>query len=1061
MIFLKVRNSLICFLVLALFFLTSNFLLPPSCILTLFGTNYAYAEESPAATSPPLERGIRLLNENKPDEAIKAFEEAAALSPKDPLPFYYTGVAYHLRHDLMAAMTALNKALALDPGMPLALLRIGIILEEAGLLDKATEAYKALSGKSEDIPQVKEARERLVKVTSTVHFRKASKFFKEKNYEGSLQELQAVLAINPGHIDANFAMGLSYQRLGRFKESVEALKKVTEIDPQNVNAFFQMGLIYESQAAYDEAIEAFKKVISLSSVSSPGGTTQSKESEKRLKDIEKKIQTRDHFKNSAELIKKEKWEEALKETRAIIEVEPNNPNALFNLGLILHNLKEDEPAIEALKKAVNSDPKFQKAYYQLGVIYDEAAKRDDALDAYKHVVDIDAKSEEGKKAKERIDSLMVFVTAEEKVAGIKEFMEKGDVESAIREVDGIIRIKGEDPYLYTTLASLYLKLARIKDAVFALEKAAVLSPKDVEIRMLLGKAYEGLNENLKAAEAFNTVASLEKETPRGKEAVEKAKKHTVLYHMREGKKFLSAGKYEDSLQEMNEVLKITPEDPLVLFNIGVLYYRLNNAEDAEAPLLHALTIDPAYIMAHLQLGLVYEKMRKFDKAREEFDKVIELQKEGHETDIAKTRIKYLKEFKELSEHLDRAINYMKEKEWESARREIDAVLSAYPANYMGYYYKGIILFQTGINDEARAALKKAIEIKPDYFQAHLRLGDIYYKEYAYEDARRYYQQVIALGKDTPEAEIAADRLKGLKAWWLSLSVRHGYSSNVAFRARATSSAQSNYMVGLTYFMIREKDWSLSTLFTFNDSIYYQTQLSGNNYSAQLNGNRQFSGNRTISSSAAYSKSYFDGKPTYSQKSLSITASTEPRTIPTSASLSYSGSIGISPTNKLSNTEQHSITMSAVQKVSVRDSISGSYGFSVYKNLNFIGNNYANRTNSLSVSYSRTLTSVIGFNLGYSISFIDYSNPDSTTLFQQYRSNVSQGVNSGLNLNLSEYVSISFNYGFSYNINRTNLPPLTSEELQRLEEILASPTPTVGGGGGYHQNNFGITLSTTF
>lgn len=1070
MIFSKVRNSLICFLFFALFSLTSYFLPLTSCFTSanslqltanLLLVPTAYAEVVSASASSLLERGIRLLNENKPDEALNAFEEAAALNPKDPLPLYYSGVAYQLKKDPVAALTALNKALSLEPGMPLALLRVGIILEEAGRLDKAADAYQALAQREEDTPQVKEARDRLKKVTTAMHYRMATKYFKEKNYAGSLKELQIVIEINPDDIEANFAMGLSLQRLGRFKESIEAFKNVTRIDPQNVNAYFQVGVTSESQSDYDGAIDAFNKVISILTVSSPDGTAQSRESEKRLRDIEKKKETRKHFENSARLIKEEKWDEALTETRAILDIEASNPNALFNLGLILYKLKQDEPAIEALKKSIDIDPRFQKGFYQLGVIYDDETKFEDAIDAYKNAADIDAKSDEGKKSKDRIENLKVFVEAEQSVESIKEFMKKGDIEGAIKEVEGILKIRGEDPKLYITLATLYLKVVRVKDAVFALEKAAALSPKDIEVRMLLGKAYEGLNEYQKAADVYDSIASIEKETPRGKDAAEKAKKNSVLFHLKEGKRYLGDARYEESLQEMKEVLKITPEDPLVLFNIGVLYYRLNVPEEAEPPLKQALTIQPRNVNAHLQLGLVFEKMRRFDDARDEFNKVIEIQKAGKEASIAGARIKYLKEYKELTEHLDSALKYMKEKEWDKAMKEIDVVLKANPQNYIGYYYKGIILFQAGIEDEAKAELKKAIEIKPNYFPSYLRLGDIYFKEYEFEDARRYYQQVITLGKDTPEAEIAADSLKRLKAWWLTFSMKHGYNSNITFRTNAVSSAQSSYALGVTYFLVRKKDWYLSSDLTYHDSIYYQTQFKGSSYTLQLNGTRQFSGDRSVSSSGTYSKSFFDGKATYIQKSFSATARTEPRTIPTSAALSYNGSIGNSLTNKLSNSEQHSFSLSLSQKLSVRDTLSGSYGFSIYKNLYLNGSNYANRTNSMSLGYSRALTSLIGFNLGYSISFVNYSNPDSTTLFQQYRTNVNETINSGLSLNISEDVNLSFSYGFSYYRSRTNLPQLTAEEFQKLQEILASPIPTVGGGGGSMQHNIGITLSTTF
>src|SRR3990172_5800637 len=125
----------------------------------------AFAQEP----STPLDLGIQLLNEGKLDEALKAFENALTLDPGNPLPHYYAGVAYHRKRQPVPAMSSLNRALSLRPGMPEVILEIGSIMEGLGLFDKAREAYRSVAGGKENAELAGEAGERLRRLALMEH----------------------------------------------------------------------------------------------------------------------------------------------------------------------------------------------------------------------------------------------------------------------------------------------------------------------------------------------------------------------------------------------------------------------------------------------------------------------------------------------------------------------------------------------------------------------------------------------------------------------------------------------------------------------------------------------------------------------------------------------------------------------------------------------------------------------------------------------------------------------------------------------------------------------------
>jgi len=1037
------------------FMTTPSLRAAPFCLLILSLLSLALFGDPapvPAQESSPLERGIKLLDENKVEEAIKAFEESISTNPGDPLSYYYAGVAYHRKGDLKGALASLNRAIQLSPGLPQAILEIGIILEELGRFENAREAYRAVAERKEDTPLVREAGERLRRLTIREHFQKAGRFYQERRYEDALRELQALLSLAPDHVEAHRAAGMTYQRLGRFKEAIESFKKVTEIDPRDDKAFMQLAQTYEVLSAYEEAIGAYKMVISLAP-----GSPQAADAEKRIGENERRLETRRHFEAAADLIRKEKWPEALKETEATLASEPENPHALFNHGLVLHQLKEDEQAIEYLKRAVAIDPKLYKAYYQLGVIYDDLGQYKEAVGFYEQALATGEKTPEAEKAKGRLDVLRSIMEAGEKAREAREMLEKEDIPGAIREMESLLLVKKDDPKLLLSLATLYIRVGRLKDAAPLLERSLSLNPKDAATRFLLATVYEGLKEYAKAVEAYEAVAAMERGTPRGEEASAHGRGARLKLHFDLGKRLLERGDYEASLREMQAVLEIAPDDPVALFNIGTLYFRLNRPEEAEPPLRRAVSLAPDYIAAYLQLGLTLERLRKFTEAREAFEKVIEIQGDGREARIARARIESLREIETLTAHLDKGIKLMGQEKWDEARREAEAVIAIDPKNYIAYYYMGIILDRSGIPDEARKAFEKVIEINPRFLRAYLSLGDLLFKEGEYDEAKKAYDQVVTLGKDAPEAEMAATRLRALRPWTGVFSLTQTYSSNISLGAEARSSIQSNYGLTLRYALFREKEWNLAATISANQTIYYKTQFQGNGYTLGMEWMHKFPAERTLRAAIYQNRSYFEGESSFVENQLAAEATTEPRTIPTSATIRYAGSRGVSQTNKASDAERHNLSLSLSQKVSLRDTFSGSYAFNVQKNLDLLGSNYANRTHTLSLNYNRSLWSGASSSLRYSVSLVNYSNPDSTTFFQQFRRNINQVFGAGISLKLSERVSFSLNY--SYSESRTNLPRPSAEERRRLEEILSTPIPTVEGG--YRQHNASLSFTTTF
>jgi tetratricopeptide (TPR) repeat protein len=79
-------------------------------------------------------------------------------------------------------------------------------------------------------------------------------------------------------------------------------------------------------------------------------------------------------------------------------------DAIVDMGICYYSLKNFDEAIAVMTKAIKINPMHQLAYINLGIVSMSAGKMDDAKKWLQKAVDIDPVSENGKKAKELLES---------------------------------------------------------------------------------------------------------------------------------------------------------------------------------------------------------------------------------------------------------------------------------------------------------------------------------------------------------------------------------------------------------------------------------------------------------------------------------------------------------------------------------------------------------------------------------------------------------------------------------------------------------------------------------
>jgi tetratricopeptide (TPR) repeat protein len=85
------------------------------------------------------------------------------------------------------------------------------------------------------------------------------------------------------------------------------------------------------------------------------------------------------------------YEEARNLFRRIIEIDPANYRAHYNLGIANFNLEKIERAKECYEEALKIKPDYKHCFYNLGLIYESEGALLEALKNYEKALDIDPK----------------------------------------------------------------------------------------------------------------------------------------------------------------------------------------------------------------------------------------------------------------------------------------------------------------------------------------------------------------------------------------------------------------------------------------------------------------------------------------------------------------------------------------------------------------------------------------------------------------------------------------------------------------------------------------------
>lgn len=370
--------------------------------------------------------------------------------------------------------------------------------------------------------------------------------------DDALNNIEAYLKSGFGFPRIHHDAGMCYLALGEIDRADEQFKMVIAIDPKSGRSFVPMTIIEQIRGNYDRALQGLQ--LTLTQGEPPSLIHYLRANIFMAKGDQKEYQN--EMKEGKEMVPSLKLEDAsffpaVKETKRFAE--DRNLMAIFFLNNWYDKTIQKSDAIIKLYG------KDLFAWYYKGFSKMAQKKNQEAINCFNQIVNI---------APDLLSAHLALGQA---------YIQINDDQKALKTFNKVIEINPSYSPAYLALGDIYFQRKEGEKAVQSYRKAIELNPKSPDayqrITLILADQPKGYDEALKMAQ----------------KAVELAPKNPFSLDAL-GWVSVQRGDIKGGLEKLREASGLLPQDPIILYHLGVGYYKNNNPNEAKNALQAALNI---------------------------------------------------------------------------------------------------------------------------------------------------------------------------------------------------------------------------------------------------------------------------------------------------------------------------------------------------------------------------------------------------------------------------------------------------------------------------------------
>ena len=499
------------------------------------------------------------------------------------------------------------------------------------------------------------------------------------------------------------------------EEEIKTLIQVYKKNENSIEAIYKLGLINFKVENYDKSFEFFMKVYELDKnyeVSTVCGC---------LGDI---------------LLLKNKPKEALEYFYKSLKEEEDNELLEVKIGICYELIDEFDKALEHYKKSYELNKEFPASIFHIGAIYDRQNNKE-AIKWFELAYE---------KEKENVQYLRKYGDI------LVRRNDKDSLEKGILILEKGLEFFTSNIDIMSSLAIGYEKQGKLDEAIHLLElannKESFFNNKSKVFQIA---CYNERAKNFtKAVEQFKRVLSLDKNNTE------------ALLHI--GFIYKSCKEYVKAFKCFNRIILNEPKNPHAYYGLGKLYQLMNDRDkEAFENYNKCIEINPNYLKALIQLGVLFLKHKNYDKSLELLLKVYNI---DNKIPLCLTCLGNI---------------YIEKKEYEKAKEYLLESLKLEKKNIATNAALADTFFALGKYDEAINKYNIALKLGGKLPEIYLNLGHCYYIKDKYESSINNYISALKLVKNTKHeyyyylgnALIAGKRYKdAIKAYQAAIKIKN-------------------------------------------------------------------------------------------------------------------------------------------------------------------------------------------------------------------------------------------------------------------------------------------------
>ncbi len=279
--------------------------------------------------------------------------------------------------------------------------------------------------------------------------------------------------------------------------------------------------------------------------------------------------------------------------RKVLQIEPKNAVAYYNLGLALSGQKKLDEAIAAYRKAIQLNPKDAKAYYNLGNALSNQKKLAEAIAAYHKAIQLNPQ----------------YAAAYVNLGNALDDQKKFD--EAIFAYQKAIQLNPQYAEAYYNLGIVLDNQKKLAEAIAAYHKAIQLNPQYAAAYVNLGNVLAKQNKFDEAIAAYHKAIQL---NPKLAEA---------YYNL--GNVLSKQNKFDEAIVAFEKAIQLNPKFGAESYIVLGARMALNKKlDEAIVAFERAIQLNPKIAAAHMLLGAILSTQQKNDEAISAYQKALEL-----------------------------------------------------------------------------------------------------------------------------------------------------------------------------------------------------------------------------------------------------------------------------------------------------------------------------------------------------------------------------------------------------------------------------------------------------